>query len=363
MSPLFARDLARSVAISTVHRRELCSSNLIMVSTVHLQMLAIWLAAAVCTGLAEECAGESACSRGSDADDIEQTDLWLLQVHQNVSQVDEVVSNRSVLASNVTEKQSHVALAQSEAGRSLEAAAVASSSLTGLNAQSVFVDLTVTILIILLLGVLYKMSMAQETFDPPEMPGSKAKSMTRSGEIVPVPILCPHFQREQQTDHQFRLEVAQVVDDQRATFPIQSEKNITLLTVTLSEGRMMKIKSVHADGPGVLLRGASTATDVLMTVYSENGSYFGKVARGVQGGVVFYHMQKPCAEFKTEEGPLNFSIVPLQDPKKKIASIRRSDPHMHIHVKAGNDAVLLLGCILGIVCLEPTLVKLMARED
>ena len=61
--------------------------------------------------------------------------------------------------------------------------------------------------------------MAQETFEQPELPGSKAKSMTRSGEIVPVPILCPHFQREQQTDHQFRLEVAQVVDDQRATFP------------------------------------------------------------------------------------------------------------------------------------------------
>ena len=130
-----------------------------MVSTVQMQMLAIWLAAAVCTGLAEECAGESACSRGSDADDIEQTDLWLLQVHQNVSQVDEIVSNRSVLASNVTENQSHVALAQSVSGRSLESAAVASSSLTGLNAQSVFVDLTVTILIILLLGVLYKMSL------------------------------------------------------------------------------------------------------------------------------------------------------------------------------------------------------------
>ena len=336
--------------------------TLIIVSTVPFQMLAIWFAAAICTGLAQECAGESACSR-SDADDIEQTDLWLLQVHQNVSQVEESVANRSGQVLNVSQNVSQLALTQSKDGRSLEAAATTTSSLTGLNAASIFVDLAVTVLIILLLGVLYKLSMTSSPPPGPEQDfGSKAKS-SRSGEVTAVPILCPHFHREQQSDHQFRLEVAQVMDDQRPSFPIASEKNITLMTATMTEGRMMRIKSVHADGPGVLLRGSSTPTDVLLTVYSENGSYFGKVARGPQGGVVFYHMQKPCAEFKAEDGALNFNVVPLQDPKNKIASIRRSDPNMHIHVKANYDAVLLLGCILGIVCLEPTLIKLMARDD
>ena len=88
-------------------------SNLIMVSTVQLQMFAIWLAAAFCTGLANECAGDSSCSRGVEGDDVEATDMWLLQVQQNISQVEESVSNRSGAVMHAMQNESHVSLAQS----------------------------------------------------------------------------------------------------------------------------------------------------------------------------------------------------------------------------------------------------------
>ena len=34
-----------------------------------------------------------------------------------------------------------------------------------------------------------------------------------------------------------------------------------------------------------------------------------QVARGDQGGVIFYHMQKPCAEFKIIDGPISSWIA------------------------------------------------------
>mmetsp|Transcript_48905 Transcript_48905/g.91652 ORF Transcript_48905/g.91652 Transcript_48905/m.91652 type:complete len:342 (+) Transcript_48905:62-1087(+) len=328
-------------------------------------MLALCLVLTLCKELAADFVREAACASavGTDSWDDDQVDIVFLQVQQNVSLVVENVSTNTL---HTLKSEADIALVQQNLSTAQNLSNSQAASRTGAQTEvdfaSVFVDLAVAILILLLIGVLFRLASRSEEVGPR---GSKGRQ-GGEGAIAPVPILCAAYQigrGEDKKDHSFMVDMGPLLSTHASEFMIGNEQKQPLMRATLSEGRMMKIKSLHEDGPGVLVRGSSTSSEVMLTIYSEGGAYFGKLAAGKGGGLIFSHMQKPCAEFKSQEGSFSIAVSALQDPSMKFATSHRLGPNLRVDVKAGYDPVLFLGCLLGIFCLEPTLVKLMEKID
>ena len=132
----------------------------------------------------------------------------------------------------------------------------------------------------------------------------------------------------------------------------------TLFKANVVAGGILALTEVDGKDPDILLR-AGSGQKRMLTIMEGNGSYFGKIEIADSRGMVLYHMQKPCATITADVKDLSMQVYPLSADAKflRAASMIKKGERLRIQVSKNFDASLLLGCLLGIVILEPDLMK------
>ena len=134
----------------------------------------------------------------------------------------------------------------------------------------------------------------------------------------------------------------------------------TLFKASVAAGGILALTEVDGKDPDILLR-AGSGQKRMLTIMDGNGSYFGKIEISDSRGMVLYHMQKPCATITADSDVKNLSmqVYPLSADAKflRAASMTKKGERLRIQVSMNFDASLLLGCFLGILILEPDLMK------
>ena len=132
----------------------------------------------------------------------------------------------------------------------------------------------------------------------------------------------------------------------------------TLFKASVVAGGILALTEVDVKDPDILLR-AGSGQKRMLTIMEGNGSYFGKIEIADSRGMVLYHMQKPCATITADVKDLSMQVYPLSADAKflRAASMIKKGERLRIQVSKNFDASLLLGCLLGIVILEPDLME------
>lgn len=185
-------------------------------------------------------------------------------------------------------------------------------------------------------------------------------------QVVPIPRLCPEAiprdrpgRRSQRirgdNDSRFSVELREVLDVSKASFNV-SKVDGGQLKVRIAAGGILAINEVEGEDPDILLR-AGSGHKRMLTIMEGNGSYFGKIESSDAGGLILYHMQKPCAAITADVSSLSMQVHPFSADAKcmRAASTSKKGDKLRIQVAKQFDALLFLGCFLGIIILEPEL--------
>lgn len=127
------------------------------------------------------------------------------------------------------------------------------------------------------------------------------------------------------------------------------------LKVRIAAGGILAINEVEGQDPDIILR-AGSGHKRMLTIMEGNGSYFGKIESS-DGGLILYHMQKPCAAITADASNLSMQVHPFSADAKfmRAASTTKKGDQLRIQVAKQFDALLFLGSFLGIIILEPEL--------
>lgn len=324
----------------------------------------LWTAAASC--LRED----SSCLEEVEAE------VLFLQVQQNVTQIIETSGRQAtILADQV--KHMHNVLQNTSWSELLQTA-----QMVKVGTQSVgtfLLDVLLVVVIVILLFACGVWSCCKGMFAsllsssaPKEEDGSRPSSGRPSrqepsfsqSQVAEIPKICQRYVVPSSESH-FSVDMNEVMDTGRSSFAINSASGTKLLEAKLSEGRLLSIIPVNTKDPEIMLRASSGAADPLMlTITDGRGSYQGKIAAGPAGsGLILYRMQKPCATITADNvSSLSMQVYPLLDSVKDtmVASTVRKGDTLRIQVSMNYDGCLFLGCMLGIIVLEPPLIQMAA---
>eukprot|EP00438_Fugacium_kawagutii_P036557 Skav212099 [mRNA] locus=scaffold686:18299:19548:+ [translate_table: standard] len=196
-----------------------------------------------------------------------------------------------------------------------------------------------------------------------------AEPLFGESQVVPIPRLCPESvprdpfkagRRPQRIrtdvlESRFLVELREVLDLSMASFWV-SNVDGGQLKVKIAAGGILAINQVEGEDPDIILR-AGSGHKRMLTIMEGNGSYFGKIESSDGEGLILYHMQKPCAAITADVSNLSMQVHPFSADAKFIlagSTTKRGDK-LRIQVAKQFDALLLLGCFLGIIILEPEL--------
>lgn len=164
---------------------------------------------------------------------------------------------------------------------------------------------------------------------------------------------------EKSNESRFSVNLREVLDISRSSFAVsKGDGTDTLFKANVVAGGILALTEVDGKDPDILLR-AGSGQKRMLTIMEGNGSYFGKIEIADSRGMVLYHMQKPCATITADVKDLSMQVYPLSADAKflRAASMIKKGERLRIQVSKNFDASLLLGCLLGIVILEPDLMK------
>lgn len=193
---------------------------------------------------------------------------------------------------------------------------------------------------------------------------SRQEPSFSQSQVAEIPKICQRYVVPSSESH-FSVDMNEVMDTGRSSFAINSASGTKLLEAKLSEGRLLSIILVNTKDPEIMLRASSGAADPLMlTITDGRGSYQGKIAAGPAGSrLILYRLQKPCATITADNvSSLSMQVYPLLDSVKDtmVASTIRKGDTLRIQVSMNYDGCLFLGCMLGIIVLEPPLIQMAA---
>jgi len=321
----------------------------------------------------------ASCVRESD---LEVFDVSFLQVQQNVTHIEsEVTSKREMSRLSDHVQQMHHLLHNASWGELIQTAQMVKMG-TG-NVGTFLLDFVLIVVVVVLLlacgawacfkGVISSAFSASKPSGE-RGPTSTSASTTRpssskepgfsQSQVAEIPKICQRYVVPSSESH-FSVDMNEVMDTGKSSFAINSASGTKLLEAKLSEGRLLSIIPVNTKDPEIMLRASSGAADPLMlTITDGRGSYQGKIAAGpAGGGLILYRMQKPCATITADNvSNLSMQVYPLLESVKDnmVASTIRKGDTLRIQVSMNYDGCLFLGCLLGIIVLEPPLIQMAA---
>lgn len=314
------------------------------------------------------------CLRDSTCLEEVEGEVLFLQVQQNVTQMIETSGRQAtILADQV--KHMHNVLQNASWSELLQTAQMVKMGTQSFG--TFLLDVLLVVVIVFLLFACGVWSCCKGMFSsllsssaPKEEPrGSSAAERRQEptfsqSQVAEIPKICQRYVVPSSESH-FSVDMNEVMDTGRSSFAINSASGTKLLEAKLSEGRLLSIIPVNTKDPEIMLRASSGAADPLMLTISDGrGSYQGKIAAGPAGsGLILYRMQKPCATITADNvSSLSMQVYPLLDSVKDtmVASTIRKGDTLRIQVSMNYDGCLFLGCMLGIIVLEPPLIQMAA---
>lgn len=294
-------------------------------------------------------------------------DVLFLQVQQNISHLEEVGANQWFLLARYFKSQ--MVRHNSSTLVAGEMLQIASSHMAASFGSILVKCLVIGLVIIALIWCYRLFSSSSSSSQKPSSDSSPVGRQRREpdfsqSQVAPIPILCQRYVVPSSESH-FSVDMNEVMDPSKSSFAINSASGTKLLEASLSEGRMLSITPVNSKDPEVMLRASSgTADPVMLTITDGRGAYSGKISAGPAGtGVILYHMQRSCASiFADNVSSFSMRVHPLLDETKSqtVASTVRKGNTLKIQVSMNYDGCLFLGCLLGIIVLEPALMQLAA---
>lgn len=301
-------------------------------------------------------------------------EVLFLQVQQNVTQMIETSGRQAtILADQV--KHMHNVLQNASWSELLQTAQMVKMGTQSFG--TFLLDVLLVVVIVFLLFACGVCSCCKGMFSsllsssaPKEEPRGSSGAERRQepsfsqSQVAEIPKICQRYVVPSSESH-FSVDMNEVMDTGRSSFAINSASGTKLLEAKLSEGRLLSIIPVNTKDPEIMLRASSGAADPLMLTISDGrGSYQGKIAAGPAGsGLILYRMQKPCATITADNvSSLSMQVYPLLDSVKDtmVASTIRKGDTLRIQVSMNYDGCLFLGCMLGIIVLEPPLIQMAA---
>lgn len=155
----------------------------------------------------------------------------------------------------------------------------------------------------------------------------------------------------------FSVDLREVLEAHRSIFSVRAEDEI-LFKARVCPGGVLAITAADSIDPDVLVR-AGSGQKRMLTIMDGIGTYMGKMEISDSRGLILYHMQKPCATITAEAKSLSLHVYPLSADVNfmRAASTSKMGTMLRIQVAKNFDPYLFLGCFLGIIILEPELMK------
>lgn len=155
----------------------------------------------------------------------------------------------------------------------------------------------------------------------------------------------------------FSVDLREVLEAHRSIFSVRAEDEI-LFKARVCPGGVLAITAADSTDPDVLVR-AGSGQKRMLTIMDGIGTYVGKMEISDGRGLILYHMQKPCATITAEAKSLSLHVYPLSADANfmRAASTSKMGSMLRIQVAKNFDPYLFLGCFLGIIILEPELMK------
>ncbi|CAE6961163.1 unnamed protein product [Symbiodinium natans] len=319
-----------------------------------------WASLALLSALAR---GE-VCAECRDDDLI--PDFSFLQVNQNITRSN---GSNSSLARTLAGASPSVVVATPPAGPSeVMSLTFTKSSVHSetTNAGTVLLDLVILVLMLILMGLCCSRFILVSTPDQASRgpsPGSPSKAKDPnaaaallSSQAVPIPVLCPEFVMKA-SESRFTIDMAHITGPVQS-FPINLPSGKKVLEATSQQGGMITITDVEQQARRMMIRASSSGGRPLLTIYDGSGAFFGKVSAD-GNGVVLYSMQSPCALMKTTDvAGCSVEFQTLKEPRAIIARTFKKGEELRAQVSADYDGILLMGCVLGVILLQPEMMKM-----
>ncbi len=155
----------------------------------------------------------------------------------------------------------------------------------------------------------------------------------------------------------FSVDLREVLEAHRSIFSVKAEGEI-LFKARVCPGGVLAITDADSTDPDVLVR-AGSGQKRMLTIMDGIGTYVGKLEISDARGLILYHMQKPCATITADAKCLSLHVYPLSADANfmRAASTAKMGTMLRIQVAKSFDPYLFLGCFLGIIILEPELMK------
>jgi len=325
----------------------------------------------VCLALALvwKLASAESCSNAVTNDEEVLPEASFLQVNQNITQTSYLQLNQSLTKPLPDASQAAVlhALRPADPSEVMSLAFMESyvRSERSMSFGSVFLDIAIIVLVVFLIftccSAFLKPSPTRAQSDPFLVEKSGAAAELLTSRAVPLPVLCSEFVMS--SEARFTIDMAHITNAVQS-FPINLPTGKKILEATVQQGGIISITDVQQTNH-MMLRASAAGGRQLLTIMDGTGAYFGKVSVEPEGiGVILHHKQSPCCQIKTTDlSSFCMEFSTLADRRAVIArSIKREDKRggeeLRIQVSPQHDAVLMLGCVLGIILLEPEMMKM-----
>eukprot|EP00437_Effrenium_voratum_P012406 CAMPEP_0181445540 /NCGR_PEP_ID=MMETSP1110-20121109/25640_1 /TAXON_ID=174948 /ORGANISM="Symbiodinium sp., Strain CCMP421" /LENGTH=334 /DNA_ID=CAMNT_0023569587 /DNA_START=29 /DNA_END=1033 /DNA_ORIENTATION=+ len=324
----------------------------------------------VCLALALvwKLASAESCSNAVTDEEV-LPEASFLQVNQNITQTSYLQLNQSLTRPlpNAPQAAELHALRPADPSEVMSLAFMESyvRSERSMSFGSVFLDIAIIVLVVFLIftccNAIFKPSPTRAQSDPFLVEKSGAAAELLTSRAVPLPVLCSEFVMS--SEARFTIDMAHITNAVQS-FPINLPTGKKILEATVQQGGIISITDVQQTNH-MMLRASAAGGRKLLTIMDGSGAYFGKVSVEPEGiGVILHHKQSPCCQIKTTDlSSFCMEFSTLADRRSVIArSIKREDKRggeeLRIQVSPQHDAVLMLGCVLGIILLEPEMMKM-----
>eukprot|EP00930_Biecheleria_cincta_P089870 TRINITY_DN79201_c0_g1_i1.p1 TRINITY_DN79201_c0_g1~~TRINITY_DN79201_c0_g1_i1.p1 ORF type:complete len:366 (-),score=57.89 TRINITY_DN79201_c0_g1_i1:150-1247(-) len=316
-----------------------------------------------------------------------QTDLWFLQLYQNVSLTNH--TNASGLAHQMTRltKASSAARGHNEsmAGQSSASPRLlqASRSTSVLQMHRVAATASIVfdaLLVVALAGILACFAILfkgtwsasnQQSRNAPMLHATRysvdSKKSTIASEslmatAVPPPVICPELILLN-SEARFRIEMKDLMDENTNYFPILSPSGTTHFEAKIEEGRILYLYSPGHDTARIIIQAPRAFEIQMMNILDGQGRYFGKVeAMPDRTGLLLFHKNKPSVKIRILDISTYSMVAEPIVGGGKIATLSSSKTDQGIslrcQVKNGVDPVLCLAAFLALISLKPSLLEL-----